>query len=116
MNDVITQEDNLELYNILVEKHKNSIFGKRPNAMGDKLLNRQEKFESLNLLEQAQVLMQILQLTQLSNMGADLSLIGEAKKTGITLISKVVSDAEEFVLINQSPAGLYELEIDLKTI
>lgn len=84
--------------------------------MGNKLLSRQEKFENLDLLEQAVVLMQILQLTQLSNMGADLSLIGEAKKTGITLISKIVSEAEEFVLINQSPAGLYRSEIDLKAV
>ena len=66
--------------------------------------------------DRAKVLMQILQLTQLSNMGADLSMIGESKKTGITLISKIVSEADEFVLINQSPAGLYESEIDLKTI
>lgn len=49
-------------------------------------------------------------------MGADLSLISEAKKTGTLKISKVVSEAEEFILINQSPAGLYESEIDLKTI
>lgn len=116
VDDNVTDEQNKELYSILIEKHRNSIFAKRPNAMGDKLLCRQEKFENLNISDQAVVLMQILQLTQLSNMGADLSLIGEAKKTGITLISKIVSDAEEFVLINQSPAGLYESEIDLKTV
>lgn len=116
VDDNITDDKNKELYYILTEKHRSSIFAKRPNAIGDKLLSRQVKFENLDLLGQAEVLMQILQLTQLSNMGADLSLIGEAKKTGITLISKVVSDAEEFVLINQSPAGLYESEIDLKTI
>jgi len=116
VDDNVTDEQNKELYSILIQKHKNSIFAKRPNGIGDKLLSRQERFGSLDLLEQAIVLMQILQLTQLSNMGADLSLIGEAKKTGITLISKVVSDAEEFVLVNQSPAGLYESEIDLKTV
>lgn len=116
VDDSVADEQNKELYSILIDKHRNSIFAKRPNAMGDKLLYRQEKFEKLDVLDQAVVLMQILQLTQLSNMGADLSLIGEAKKTGITLISKIVSDAEEFVLINQSPAGLYESEIDLKTV
>lgn len=116
VDDNVTDEANRELYCMLVDKHRNSIFAKRPNAMGEKLFSRQERFEGLNLLEQAKVLLQILQLTQLSNMGADLSLIGEAKKTGITLISKIVSEAEEFVLINQSPAGLYESEIDLKTI
>lgn len=116
VDDNVTDETNKELYYMLVEKHRNSIYAKRPNAMGDKLQKGMEKFEKLSLLEQAVVLLQILQLTQLSNMGADLSLIGEAKKTGITLISKIVSETEEFVLINQSPAGLYESEIDLKTI
>ena len=115
-DNIITQERNIELYTILLEKHKNSIFSRRPNAVGDKLQKGIKKFENLKLLEQAEVLIQILQLTQLSNMGADLNLIGEAKKTGITLISKIVSETEEFVLINQSPAGLFESEIDLKTI
>lgn len=116
VNDAVTKEKNIELYKIMIDKHKNSIFSKKPNAIGDKLQKGLEKFISLSLLEQSNVLMQILQLTQLSNMGADLSSIGAAKKTGITFISKVISDTEEFVLINQSPAGLYESEIDLKTI
>ncbi len=112
----VTSERNKELYGILIEKHTNSIYVKRPNAVGNKLLDGREQFEQLSEIEQAQVLMQILQLTQLGNLGADLSLIGGAKKTGVTLISKTISDAEEFVLINQSPTGLYESEIDLKTI
>lgn len=115
-DDMIVKEQNVELYNILLKKHSESVFSKRPNAVGDKLQKRMEKFEELTLLEQAVVLLQILQLTQLSNMGADLSLIGEAKKTGVTLISKGVSEAEEFVLINQSPTGLFVSEIDLKTV
>ena len=57
-----------------------------------------------------------IQLTQLANLGADLSLIEGAKKMGTLKISKNVSETEEFVLINQSPADLFESEIDLKTI
>lgn len=116
VDDNVTEEKNKELYSILIQKHKNSIFAQRPNAIGDKLLSGQQRFESLNLLEQATVLMQVLQLTQLSNMVADLRLIGVSKDAGKMTISKNVSEAEEFVLINQSPAGLYESEIDLKTI
>lgn len=116
ISEVITEEKNKELYAILVEKHSKTIFAKRPNAMGDKLLKRQPEFQKLVLNNQVMVLMQILQLTQLTNMGADLSLIGESKKTGTTFINKMISETEEFVLINQSPAGLYVSEIDLKTI
>lgn len=116
LDEDIASECNTELYNILLEKHINTIYSKRPNAVGSKLSDGRKKFESLSELEQAQVLMQILQLTQLANLGADLSLIGGAKKTGMTLISKNVSETDEFVLINQSPAGLYESEIDLKNV
>ena len=116
VDDNVTEEKNTELYSILMDKHRNMIFSKRPNPVGDKLQKRKEIFGELNLQQQVKVLLQILQLTQLSNMGADLCLIGESKKTGMIFINKTISADEEFVLINQSPAGLYESEIDLKTI
>lgn len=112
----VIRENNIELYDILSEKHNSSIFAKRPNGVGEKLLQGKVTFEKLTELEQAKVLTQILQLTQVANLGADLSLIGGAKKSGMMLISKNVPETGEFVLINQSPAGLYETEIDLKTI
>ena len=116
IDEMVSKEKNIELYNLLLQKHKNTIYSKRPNAVGDKLEKRKEIYEGLSLIEQAGVIMQILQLTQLANLGADLTLIGESKKTGITLISKNISETEEFVLINQSPTGLYVSEIDLKTV
>lgn len=112
----VTRQSNIELYDILVKKHTDTIYKKRPNAVGQKLADGRDRFISLTECKQAQGLMQILQLSQLANLGADLSLIGGAKKTGMLLISKNVSDADEFVLINQSPTGLYETEIDLKTV
>lgn len=116
MDGSVIRENNIELYDILSEKHNSSIFAKRPNGVGEKLLQGKVTFEKLTELEQAKVLTQILQLTQVANLGADLSLIGGAKKSGMMLISKNVPETGEFVLINQSPAGLYETEIDLKTI
>ena len=62
------------------------------------------------------VLMQILQLTQCANLGADLSLIGGAKKSGVMLISKEITKCQEFKLIHQSPTGIFENEIDLLNI
>lgn len=115
-DNLLTKEQNYELYDILIEKHSKCIFSKRPNAVGDKLLKGKEKFIHLSLHEQAVVLLQILQLSQLSNLGSDLSLIGESKKSGISFINKNITETEEFLLINQSPTGLYQSEIDLKTI
>lgn len=82
-----------------------------------KIYNRERvKFNKLSILEQIYVLLQILQLSQLINQGANLELIGLAKNTGITKISKIISNCNEFKLINQSITGLYENEVDLLTI
>lgn len=116
VDDTVTSEKNQQLYNVLLEKHLETIYAKRPNPVGNKLLDGREQFNTLSELEQAKVLMQILQLTQLANLGADLRLIGDVKGAGEMKIGKTVSDAEEFVLINQSPTGLYESEIDLMAI
>jgi CRISPR-associated endonuclease Csn1 len=109
----VCSKKNLELYDQLVYKHGKAIYAKRPNPIGDKLLNWRGKFISLNIKDQIKVLLQILQLSMLSNMGADLTAIGGAKKIGVATLNKKISDKDEFKLINQSVTGLYESEIDL---
>lgn len=115
-DEYICRKSNNELYEELVKKHLNSIYSKRPNPVGEKLLQGKEKFESLSLSEQIYVLLQILQLSQLINQGADLELLGESKKTGVMLQNKKISDKSEFKVINQSPSGLYCNEVDLLTV
>ena len=58
-------------------------------------------------------LLQLLNLTKIGGTAADLTAIGGAAKSGIMLISKEVSKAKEFVLIQQSTTGLYESSVDL---
>ena len=116
MNEYINKEDNLKLYDVLTDKHLNQIYRKRPNPVGEKFIQWRDKFIKLSLSEQLSVLMQILQLSQLSNQGADLTAIGGVKKTGVATLNKVISDKQEFKLINQSTTGLYENEIDLLTV
>lgn len=112
----ISFEKNIELYDILCSKHNEGIFKKKPNPMGEKLQNGRGKFAQLTCLEQGKIILEILNLTKIGLPFADLSLIGEAKKTGVMLISKKISDAEEFTLVNQSVTGIYENRIDLLTI
>lgn len=112
----ITYEKNIELYSILKGKHVNTIYARRPNPVGEKLALKEERFSDLSLLEQCDVLGQILNLTQLHNLGANLLLLGEAKKTGVMKINKTISNCDEFLLVNQSATGLYENKIDLLTV
>lgn len=109
----VTEEKNIELYDMFCNKHCSSIYSKRPNAVGAKLSVGKEMFMKLCLSDQIFVLLQILQLSKLSNMGADLTKIGESKKTGSMKINKTISDRAQFELIHQSPAGLYEQTVDL---
>lgn len=109
----ISKDSNMELYNVLKDKHLQTIYKKRPNPAGDKLAIRQKEFENLSVSKQIYVLLQILQLSQLTNSGADLTEIGESKAIGKMQLNKKISDRTEFKLINQSVTGLYQNEIDL---
>ena len=70
----------------------------------------------LNLDRQVFVLTQILQLSKLSNTGANLIDINGAKKAGTMKLNKCISGTDEFKLIHTSATGLYRKEIDLLTV
>ena len=112
----IAIEKNEELFDILCGKHSEGIFRKKPNPMGEKLGKGKLMFEQLSCWEQGRVLLEILNLTKIGMTSADLTLIGGAAKSGVMLISKRITDAKEFVLVNQSVTGVYENRIDLLTV
>lgn len=113
----ITTEENIKLYDELLDKHKNGIFSKRPNPVYFTLEQGKCKFIELDITRQLYILTQILNLSLIcSSAGADLGEIGDDSKSKVTRISKVISGYTEFKLINQSVTGLYEKEVDLLTV
>lgn len=112
-NEKITEEKNIELYNVLMEKHLYTIYKLRQNPVGDKLYNKIELFKKLKKEDQLTVLYQILQLSIIGLTSADLTLIGESKKSGTMKISNNITNYHEFKLINQSVTGIYENEVSL---
>lgn len=113
----ITKELNNELYAALCEKHSKKCFRKRPNPMYEAIKKGSSVFEEkLDIAEQKKVLTEILKLTAIGLVNADLKLIGGSSQSGTMMISNNVSNATEFKLIHQSVTGLYEKVIDLKTI
>lgn len=108
----ITAENNIALYDELCRKHM-GIYSKRPNPVGEKLTAGREKFISSDVMEQVICLSEILKLSSIGLSGADLSLIGGAKKSGVTLTSKNITGNKECKLIYQSPTGVFEREIDM---
>lgn len=110
----ITSEQNRELFRILVDKHTTSIYAKKPNPLSDKIIQWQERFNDADLDAQVEALHELLKMTECANYSMKASRLGFSASQ--MLISKNVSVADEFLLINQSPSGLFESVIDLKTV
>lgn len=112
---VISRIENENLYNILLEKSKNTIFKNKTGAFGKILENGKSQFISLSIEEQCKVLMQVVEYFRLGG-NVDLRLIGGSKNSGASKINKKISGAEEVLLISQSVTGIFSSEIDLLKI
>lgn len=112
----ISIEKNQELYKVLMQKHLETIYVKRPNSQGEKLKDMEPVFQKLDRKEQCIALYRILELTKIAGNEVDMSIMKQAKHYGKIAISKKVSNAESFVLKHQSVTGLYEKTVDLLTI
>ena len=85
----------------------------RKSSIEATLQNGLEKFESLDIEKQCEVLLQIVRWLGIGFSGIDLSLIGGSPKTGTCLMGKKVTSVSELKIVFTSTAGLYERTIDL---
>lgn len=111
--DGIEECKNIQVYGMLLEKHKNTIYAKRPCSCIKKLENGREKFVALSKEEQCIVLGEIMHLFQCKPFTADLVRIGGVANSGRMQIGKEISNYDSVKLINQSPTGIFQQEIDL---
>ncbi len=112
----LSSDENIKLYDVLLDKHTNGIFSKKPNPIGDKLKVHRDDFVKLTMIEQCKVLTEIVKATGKENNGANLELLNESNVPGKMVVSNEISKYDECVLINQSLTGLYNSRIDLLTI
>lgn len=111
----VSKENNEALYRILVEKHRDGIYRNKPNRLGDKLAEREEKFTELEVKDQVYVLLELLKITQCQNLKMKVKEILDLTSSP-NVIGKEVTRQDEFLLINQSVTGIYTSVIDLKTV
>ena len=116
IDEAVTREKNLELYDILTDKFLNGFFSKRPNPVGNKLGIGREKFSLLEKGDQADLLLQIINLSVIGKTQADLTMIGESKQSGVMLISKNVAPDDSLYLVHQSITGIFEEKVNLATV
>lgn len=112
----ITVERNIELYDTLVKKHETTIFAKKKNSILPIIQSGREQFVQLEMELQCKILQQIIMNTVFKNMTIDLRLIGGNKESGKSRMSKIISNNQEVVLINQSVTGLFENTVDLLSV
>lgn len=110
--DGINRDKNMELYMLLCDKLKASIYGKRPGNPYMKLLNGERIFENLTLANQVRALLQILLLFGRSNDNINLELIGGAKNDSKVRKSLAIGewkkDYQDVRIIDSSASGLHE--------
>ena len=116
VKDEISYENNILLYQTLIDKLNNTILNVKFSNVANVIKNKKEVFETLSLKEQCEVLMQILNILHANVRSGDLSLLGESKQSGIITTNSKISPSKNiksFKIINQSITGLFEQETEL---
>lgn len=115
-HDALTEEALLRLYDAFWDKLQNTIYNVRLSAQEKTLRDKRDNFRKLPGEEQCIVLSEILHMFQCQSGAANLKLIKGPERAGILVLNNDVTKCRQISILNQSPAGLYEQEIDLKKI
>lgn len=112
--DKISFDENVEIYNALIEKLESTILNVKFAGVLKTMKDGENQFKKLSLHDQCYVLMQILNIIHANVLTGDLMLIGGSGQGGKTTISnKLQAKYTSCKLIHQSVTGLFEQEIDL---
>lgn len=109
----VTATDNRAFYDLLTIKMTEGIFTKKARNKANELAEEsaKEKFLKLNLLEQAKILLEILNLISNSKTSFDLKAIGV--KTSRARQAMQLSNVDEFIIYEDSVTGLYRKEVQI---
>lgn len=113
-HDELDTSDLLDLYDVFLDKLINTVYHVRLGAQVTTLTKKRENFSKLNDEDKCIVLSEILHMFQCQSGSANLTLIGGSAKAGILVLNNNITNFQQISIINQSPTGIYEREIDLK--
>lgn len=112
----ITAEANLELYDVLLDKLKNTIYHTKLSSQVMTFEKGRDIFIDLNLEEQCKLLYNVFHLFDTTSSTADLSSIKGGKNAGKMLNSNMLSESDQIFIINQSITGLFEQRQGLREL
>ncbi|MFI3328945.1 MAG: type II CRISPR RNA-guided endonuclease Cas9 [bacterium] len=112
----INEINNYNLYNIMLDKLNNNIYSKfKSYKSAIVAMQNKDKFITLTILQQVNLLKEIMKLFSCSAARANLKSIDGPSEAGRESINLNISSYNKFELINQSITGIYENRIDLLT-
>lgn len=112
----ISSVANIRLYDMLTSKSANNLYKNRPASQTITLQKQREEFEVLSLAKQIHVLGEVLKLFKCASASADFKLLGKGSSCGTLKISNNITKLKQCILINQSPTGVFEKEVDLMNL
>ena len=115
-SDQLTEENLCHLYDTFLEKLSNTVYAKRLQAQAKTLKEKKNTFLALAKEEKCIVLNEILHMFQCQSGSANLKLIGGPGSAGILVLNSDITKCQNICIVNQSPAGIYEQILDMKTI
>ena len=83
--DQVSRDKNTELYALYIRKYKETIYKKRVNAPIEILIKGKERFEALDVIDQAKALLNIHATFGRIASGCDLTLVGGGAHAGATV-------------------------------
>ena len=111
--DGLSEEENLALYDVFLDKLKNTVYHVRLSAQVATLERKRDTFMKCSVEDQVLVLAELVKLFQCNSVSANLKGIGGPGSAGILVLSKTVSKCDRISLIHQSPTGVFSQEVDL---
>ena len=109
----LTDDKLLAVYDELYKKIKDTVYQKRLSAQEKTLYEGREDFIELGKENKCIVLSEILHLFQCQSSLANLKLIKGPSGAGKLVMNNNITKCNKISIINQSPTGIFENEIDL---
>lgn len=109
----IGRKINMHIYDMLLAKSGNSLYKNRPASQTTDLQEQRDVFEKLSLADQIHVIGEVLKLFKCASASANLKLLDKGNACGVIKVSNNILKFKQCILINQSPTGVFEQEVDM---
>ena len=110
---LVTSDNAFKLYEWFKTKIEKTVYGKIFPVIGSHLKTQEEKFKTMDILEQSNLILEILKSFKCDAQSANLSNLCGVGRAGIITKPTRITNLKSAYLINQSVTGLYEERVSL---